>query len=218
MKLEGKIIDFLGDSITEGVGVSEADNIYLNRMKRMCALRAANNYGVSGTRIARQHTPSQNADFDRDFCMRCTELNPDADVIVVMGGTNDFGHGDAPLGTPADRTPATFYGACHYMMRSLAETYVNSLTVICTPMHRLNEDSLTGDCKPAPVAALRTYVRIMRETAEYYSLPVIDLFATSGIQPRVEAMRQRYMPDGLHPNDAGHEVMARRIAGFLRAL
>jgi lysophospholipase L1-like esterase len=61
-------------------------------------------------------------------------------------------------------------------------------------------------------------VDILRETARYYSLPVLDLFAVSGIQPEVETSRQTYMPDGVHPNDAGHRLLAELMAAFLRAL
>ena len=48
MELEGKIINFLGDSITEGARVDDPQNIYVARIGRMCGLKAANNYGISG--------------------------------------------------------------------------------------------------------------------------------------------------------------------------
>ena len=35
-------------------------------------------------------------------------MDSDADVVVVFGGTNDFGHGDAKLGTFESRDPYTF--------------------------------------------------------------------------------------------------------------
>jgi len=47
---------------------------------------------------------------------------------------------------------------------------------------------------------------------------VLDLYATSGLQPRVPIIQQTYMPDGLHPNDAGHEILAEKIAQFLQTL
>lgn len=57
-----------------------------------------------------------------------------------------------------------------------------------------------------------------KETARYYSLPVLDLYAVSGIQPEVNIIREMYMPDGLHPNDAGAEIIAKRLMGFLKSL
>lgn len=49
-------------------------------------------------------------------------------------------------------------------------------------------------------------------------MPVLDLFRTSGLQPRVPLLRELYNPDGLHPNDAGHRRIADRLIGFLTAL
>ncbi len=45
-----------------------------------------------------------------------------------------------------------------------------------------------------------------------------DLRRISGINPAIEAQKALYMPDGLHPNDAGAARMAQRIVGFLQAL
>lgn len=218
MELTGKVINFLGDSITEGAGVADPDNIYVSRLARMLELGAANNYGIGGTRIARQQNRSETERYDQDFCLRCVDMDPSASVNVIMGGTNDFGHGDAPIGTPDDRTPDTFWGACHFLMSTLITKYPGAVNVICTPLHRLNEAIPTGDRKPAPVGTLKEYVEIIRTVAEYYSLPVCDLYAISGLQPRVPAIQERYVTDGLHPNDDGHAILADRIAGFLRAL
>ena len=54
MDIKGKIIDFLGDSITEGVGVTDMNNRYDQVMLRTCRLKAVYNYGVSGSRFAHQ--------------------------------------------------------------------------------------------------------------------------------------------------------------------
>lgn len=217
MNLKKKKINFLGDSITEGVGVSDPENIYLNILKREAALGAARNYGLGGTRIAAQLTPS-NPDWDRDFISRVDRMEPDADLVVVFGGTNDFGHGDAPLGCFADRTPYTFYGACRVLMERIICKYPESAVVFLTPLHRWNEDNKKGDGKKADVAELSVYVEIIKETARYYAIPVLDLFAVSGIQPRMQTLRDLYCPDGLHPNDKGHALIAARLRGFLNSL
>lgn len=218
MILQGKKLNFLGDSITEGHGTSGQDKTFwgliASREGAVCR-----GYGIGGTRIARQTTPSGEPRWDLDFCGRVSEMDADADVVVVFGGTNDFGHGDAPLGTMADRTPDTFYGGLHTLYTSLIERYTDAVIVIMTPLHRTNEDNPRGDGnKPQDVGVLAEYVAIIREVAQFYSLPVLDLFATSGIQPRVPVMQERFMPDGLHPNDAGHEIIAAKLTAFLKAM
>lgn len=214
MELQGTKINFLGDSITHGSGTSGSDKKFTMLIEKEYGA-ICQNYGISGTRIARQRTSDRNGN-DRDYISRVPEMDADADVVVVFGGTNDFGHGDAPLGEFSDRTPYTFYGALHCLYTALTEKYPTVPIVVLTPLHRLNEDNPRGDNKPAPVGTLKTYVDIIKEVAEYYSLPVLDLFAESGIQPAIPLIREKYMPDGLHPNDEGHAVLANKIAVYLK--
>ena len=51
-----------------------------------------------------------------------------------------------------------------------------------------------------------------------YSLPVLDLYAMSGLQPNLQIIRQKFNPDQIHPNDADHRMLADRIIGFLESL
>ena len=219
MEIQGLKINFLGDSITEGHGTSNKKFTYWNVLGKNTGA-IVRGYGVGGTRFAKQKTPSANPRHDLDFLMRAKEMDKDADAVVVFGGTNDFGHGDAPLGEFSDRTQDTFYGACHVLFEYLINTYPEATIVVMTPLHRGNEDNVRGDgFKPIDtVAPLVTYVNIIKEVAEYYSLPVLDMWSVSGIQPRVPVIKQKYCPDGLHPNDAGHALMAKRLEGFLRTL
>ena len=52
MELEHTVINFLGDSITEGAGASDEAHRYTDVFARMYGAKA-NNYGVGGSRIAR---------------------------------------------------------------------------------------------------------------------------------------------------------------------
>ena len=123
MELNKKTINFLGDSITEGEGVDDIAYRYDCIIKEQCGLIAANNYGISGTRIAHQTVPSDIPRHDLYFCGRAYEMNKDVDIVVVFGGTNDYGHGDAPFGKLTDKTPATFCGAVDFLMRLLKDLY-----------------------------------------------------------------------------------------------
>jgi len=211
MELKGKKIVFLGDSITEGHGTTGVDKHFVTLIGQWAECEVKN-YGIGGTRLAKQSKPSANPRWDLDFCSRVEELDGEADIAVLFGGTNDFGHGDAPLGDMSSRDQYTFYGACHHIMTRLHERFPGKPILILTPLHRCNEDNVRGDGWKAEEAAdLKTYVNIIREVAEYYSLPVLDLFAESGIQPKVDIIREKFCPDGLHPNDAGHVLLAKKI-------
>lgn len=215
MKLEGMTINFLGDSITEGVGVSDDSKRYFELIKESYGLKCVNGYGIAGTRLAKQIIPSVEVSFDAYFGSRVDDM-ADADAVVVFGGTNDFGHGDAPIGGCTDRTPDTFYGACHDLYVRLIQKYPGKPIVIMTPLHRTEENDIR--IKHGVSVTLKTYVEIIREVAEYYSLPVCDLFQKSGMQPSVPAIMEKLIPDGLHPNDEGHKIIAARLGNFLASL
>ena len=209
MDLANKKINFLGDSITEGYGATNhygyVDYIAENT-KAICR-----NYGIAGTRIAIQRTPSEIPNFDKYFLSRLNDMDSDADFILIFGGTNDYGHGDATFGKFNDRTPDTFYGALHNLYQTIIEKFVSSEIIILTPLHRIAE---TDNNKNSGLPLL-AYVNAIREVAEYYSLPVIDLYKSSGIQPNVVVNREKYTFDGLHPNDIGHKRIADIIIKYL---
>ncbi len=222
MKLEGLKINFLGDSITEGVGTSCHENIFHAVLKREAGLSEARNYGIGGTRFALQSGTASRPKDDyvdvNSFSERFDKMDDDADAVVVFGGTNDFGHGDAPIGCFEDRSPETFYGACHYLFAGLIRKYLGKPIVVMTPLHRWNELSTKGDNKEKEYGDLKKYVNIIREVAEYYSLPVLDLYAISGMQPEIKEIRAKYMPDGLHPSDEGNAIIAGLLKSFLERL
>ena len=46
----------------------------------------------------------------------------------------------------------------------------------------------------------------------------MKLDGISGIQPEIEVIKEKYCPDGLHPNDEGHKRMAEIIEASLLAI
>ena len=212
MNLQNKKIAFLGDSITEGVGASTYEKCYVERLKKIAHLDEAFNYGISGTRIAPQKNPSVNSEWDKDFLSRVAQMEDDVDAVVVFGGTNDFGHGDAPIGDFGDVTTDTFYGACYTLMKMLIEKYPDKPILFITPLHRFTENDMINEIGLKRVA-LVDYVEAIKKTAARFSIPVLDLYSISGMQPNIEVQNLKYFADGLHPNDNGHE----RIAKFIKA-
>ena len=216
MELNGKKIVFLGDSITAGSGTSDIANVYWNVLGRLTGATCVG-YGIGGHRIAHQQKSEGNGRVP--YADRVDTMDADADIVVVFGGPNDFGHGDAPLGSLEDRTVDTFCGAMHVLCERLINRYPTAQIVFLTPLHRCSEDD--GPFNEYGVRLqtnLEGYVNLIQKIAAYYSLPVLDLYRTAGIQPRVPIQKERFMPDGLHPNDAGNERIARRLKAFLEAL
>ena len=224
MELKGKRVIFLGDSITEGAGVTDIANCrYDNRLKKMCGMAEVYNYGIGGTRLAYQSTPSESPAHDLYFCGRMFKMVKDVDLVVVYGGVNDYLHGDAPIGEYGDNTPSTFCGAVRYLMTNLKERYPNSQIAFLTPAHCCRP--IGSDKYPSPRPMKRPdaqplvfYVETIERTAKELGIPVFNMFENLGLDPNDEEIREKYTVDGLHFNDDGHAIIAEKVKAFLESI
>lgn len=222
MELEGKIISFLGDSNTAGRNVVDKENNrFDNVIFHKCKLKRVNNYGISGTRIAHQRVPSPKARHDGSFCTRAWDMDLQSDIIVVMGGTNDYGHGDAPLGRPGDKTRATFCGAVEHLCGLLKELYPDAVVLFLTPPHSKGDGFPSSDPRKGSKAKrhiLEDYVDMILRIVPKYGFAVFDMFRNLGIDFNNPDDYEKYSFDGLHFNDLGNRMLADKIIEVLKSL
>jgi lysophospholipase L1-like esterase len=154
------------------------------------------------------------------FVERLGRLDTDGDIYVLFGGVNDFCFG-SPLGQMGSADPRDFYGALDMVVRGIAARAPEARLVMMTPCKTCGKPEYgfpgSFDANSRGLVQ-KAYVDAMLEVADYYSAPVIDLYAGSGISPYLPEHCERYMPDGLHYSPAGYERLARRIAAGLRAV
>lgn len=202
----------LGDSLTTLNWKNNMYSIVANKLGI-----TPTNYGIVSSTIADY---SNDGVTGNPMCVRYAEMSDDADVVTVMGSTNDWAT-DEKVGTMADRDSTTLYGACHVLFRGLIEKYPNArIGVILPPQNGQGipsyVESQGGD---ADMAKMRKKVGIVREVAEYYSLPVCDLFNHGGISGMVESNINRLIQgDYLHITTEGYKVLARPLLAFMRDL
>lgn len=214
-----KKANFLGDSITAGTNTTKT---YLDYLKEVTPLEVTRNYGIGGSRISGTSSASMH--------VRALEMDNDADLVCVFGGTNDFNL-DMSLGefyTLTDngiRTPnydtMTFYGALHQLCKNLMSIYTGKQVVLITPIHREHFGTQHSSLEPNDKGIyLDEYVEAIKKIGEWYSIPVLDLYAESGLQPNVPENKEVYFTttDGLHPNEAGHRLIAEKILAFLNTI
>lgn len=205
MELKGLTINFLGDSITEGWGTTASQNVFHQLIKEKYDMEFAYNYGVGGTRIARQIVPTKDGTrFDLTFELRSEIMDRNADAVVVFGGTNDYGSGDAPFGTLDSEDIYTFCGAVNSLISKIERDFPNAKIIFMTPIHRLNE---TQPSEPDS-KILEDYVNAILSICKKRGVAVIDLFNINPLDPADTEL----VPDGLHPSDKGHAIMAQVIA------
>lgn len=224
----------IGDSITYGYIPRNYDG-YPGQLDSFAKITAQAlgmtfyNYGITGSTLAYHET--------RDpMSRRYTDLPDSADLITVMGGTNDIRNGIS-LGQMSDRTDATFYGALHVILGGLYRKYfINQGTtigkskkiVVCTPIKLLDTSASTlgGD---GTLVDMTAWVSAVKEVAAYYSFPVMDFYNLSMINPHIAETVQGtesgytglynpYITDGTHPTQEGAYIMADAFIGFLKTL
>jgi lysophospholipase L1-like esterase len=210
-KWKGRRIGFLGDSITEF-------GEYVNSFAQLTECNAMN-YGISATHMARRNSGDANA-----FDARYNRMPYSLDMVIVFGGTNDFGHADtADFGEftdGANPNKYTFYAGLHRLFKGLSLRYRNKPVVVMTPLHhgvRIDtpeysigsDGSLVVGKNPKTGKTFEDYVNAIKEVAAYYSLIVIDAYSFSGLSPLNETQSSYFFRDGLHLNERGGERLAK---------
>lgn len=219
-KLAGKTFLFLGDSLTEGVhGPSVKSNRYTDVFAKISGA-SVYTYGIGGTRIAYQLRPTiSNPRHDIYFASRVRDMRAEADYVVVFGGHNDMGNGDAPLGKFGDTTPMTFYGALHDLFTKLKAKYPKAKIIAVTPLDLFSEYKLLNSVGAERPGGMKAYADAVKDMAERFQFPVLDAHDEWEITTADEALKEKYISaDGLHPNDDGHRYIAEKFLEFMENL
>lgn len=207
-------INFLGDSITQGASAERPENMYTTLVANYFHAEECN-FGVGGTRIAKQIKRTNNPD-DDVFMRRAVKLHRDADFTFVFGGTNDYGHGDAKLGVFNDRDDYTFYGAFHNLVAYLVSVFSKEKLCFILPIPRFDQDNPYGDgSKEVPIAPMSAYIEAEKEVLAYYGVEYLDLSDKFYI-PTMQRDDGNLYADGLHPNPKGHRVLANCLIEYLK--
>ena len=201
---KNKIANFLGDSQTE---VNYHKNkIYCDWVKEILGLSKANNYGISGTTIAKKNASDNTA-----MCIRYANMDNNADLICVMGGVNDRWF-NCQLGNFGDTDPITFYGAMETLCDGLLTKYSGKTIIFITPTEQNN-----NNCNSSNTTGYTAtdFANAMKRVCAKYSIPVFDANTCSGIYPLNQANATLYTTDKLHLNNKGHEVLGNKLSKFI---
>ena len=205
-----RIIDILGDSITEGALATTPEKNFVNLLAKRLNCKVIN-HGISGTRIAYQKPGLNPIEWDAFFGSRVKDLDKNADLVIVFGGTNDFGHGFAPIGHIGDKSPDTFCGGVDYLINELLKKYDKKQIVFLLPLYRFNDNDPMGDgVRPTPTLPLQGYRDIISQIVKSYDIEVFDVKDLMGKPEDTDLYG-----DGLHPNDKGHAKLAAILADFI---
>ena len=195
----GKIISCLGDSITaipSWVGLIGSD---LNATML--------NVGLSGSAIAYKAGMSA-----QSFVKRYVNLSSTSNLVIIFGGINDFFQ-DIPLGAEDSTTNTDFYGALNIILANIWTYCPTADLLFCTPYNDINSKTPNDQS-----LTLKDYRDAIIKRCAFYSVPVLDLYACSGLDFTQSALAARYSSDNTHPNMLGYRRLADRIVRALSNL
>lgn len=199
--LQGKKMVVIGDSMLNDGSVGTA-----KMFPNLIALRNGMdivNYGVSGSRLA-----VDNETFGPSILNRYSDMDDDADYVIVFGGTNDASE-LVPLGVGTVDSfsggQETFNGALNDLCDGLITKYPTSKIMFITPYPR-NPN-------------YKDYADAIKERCAYYNIPVFDNFTDGGVcwtnTTQVTALTKN---DTYHLNAAGHKYVSSKYESFIKSL
>jgi len=213
---------FLGDSITSGSNPGgtptqlPVDSIYYGVVADQLNLGSIVADSWVGSAISREASYS-----DKRYTKRYLSLPTGLDLVCVMGLVNDFAQ-DATLGAISDAATdadnVSFFGSVKFLINGLVDRYPSADIVFITSTPRNSNSETYYSATNGVGKTMIDYVNALKQVCSMYSVPVLDLYANSGLYPWNATHMAAYMPDGLHPNAAGHAKIASKLSGFLATL
>lgn len=205
----GKTVSFLGDSITYGYGLRDVeDERWCRLVQDRLFLSDIKVYGLSSSPVAKPRE-----DVTTSFVDRVVTMNTDSDLYVVLGGTNDYLAATIDIGEPTSVSTSEFCGALNFIVEQIYVLNPNAEIVLMTPIHDYSKGIDNVNAKGYTQKDFRDAIIAV---AARYSIPVIDLYSTVGINEHNKGIYM--LSDELHPNAMGHAKMAEIISKALRNL
>lgn len=181
------VLSVLGDSIMTQFG-SNATSIPEVMRARM-GIDTVQNLAEGGLLIATSY----------GIASRCAQVSEYATHVLLEGGVNDWG-ASFPIGTIADSTLDTFYGACNYIADFFQNLRPYQKLVWMTPFR-----SGISIVNPSTLA---DYAAAVRAVCLARGIPVVDAYNELPVNFDTVLGGKLYSWDQLHANDIGNSIIA----------
>lgn len=192
----------IGDSLTDSYTKTGAH--YFDYIKNITGITHINK-GLSGTGYA------QSTD---NYMTRALTVDPDSDVVTIFGSGNDASSGKQ-LGTATDTGTNTIAGCINTTIDNIFS--INPIM----PLGIVTPTPWQGNM-PYNNGWMEQYANLIVEICRRRSIPCLDLFHCSNLNPNSEQVRNlaysRDNGNGVHPNELGHALIAPKFQAFLETI
>lgn len=215
--LKDKKMLFMGDSISYGSG----DGVSPFRTGRAWAGRIADRTGAIVTNASVSGAKASFVSGDDKAKWLYTQFNSNKnkefDIIVMHGGVNDARHNrkvgeilDTDDATKLNKAMDTYAGGLQWLFYNVKKEQPNA-KLFFIANHRLDGHS-TGNAKN-----MSPYFDMAKQLCEKYGIIFIDLYNNKELNDKLETTTTKYLPDTLHLNAAGYEIITPYIIDALEA-
>lgn len=207
-------INFVGDSITEGVGGALDANgqtiSYVNYVQEALQFGSVLNHGVAGRMVA-AYTINTGLSMEQSSEPM---FDANSQITVFFAGLNDY---LAPeevknFGVLNDGTTGGYCGQLQRWVRSFPVDYPNTEFFFVTTYQITAPNPTTKNTNFNGIPTLNDYMEQQRVLAAEYDYPVIDLYSTGFMDGHDAQTAEQFLSDGIHPNDAGYRILGEHIA------
>ncbi len=184
------------------------------------------NFGKSGDGLCKQ-TKIENGKaivggIPRIIEEQCAPNKEKFDIYIIWCSTNDIWGN--PIGTPDDYTEddgfdeknlLTQCGGLNRCIKSIQQHAPEAKILLFASLKSFNDSygySRTGITKYNPPRRMCDYVDAQIQCAERFSIPVLNLWAESGIN---EYNSKKLCPDGIHPTEEAYKGLCPLFKVFL---
>ena len=206
-ELYGKKMLFMGDSISYGSG----DAVSPFRTGRAWAGRIADRTGAIVTNASVSGAKASYISGDDTAKWLYTQFdsnkNEQFDIIVMHGGVNDARHNrsigtilDSEDETALNNAKTTYIGGLQWLFYNVKNSQPNATLFFIANHHLDGHD--TGNAKN-----MAPYFDMAKELCAKYGIIFIDLYNNKELNDKLETSTTKYLPDTLHLNAAGYEII-----------
>ena len=171
-------------------------------------------------------------------------LLADYDIVTIMGGTNDYGHGGTTLGSfetmeedaALGNEAKTIYGSVYYLINKILTLKPSVKIFFCTQPFRLpyelNATGPGGYEENRNGLTMEKIAEAIKDVCGHFGIPVFDFYHCSGWNPWTikftnpespssgKVVENRYTYDGLHPKNGdgnGADLLGTAFGNFINS-
>lgn len=206
-----------GDSLTDSATLASqttGTKNYVDYVSKSLGLTVVN-CGFGGTGYMKT---------EKRFVNRVSTIPKDTELLTVFGSFNDYEYIESKLGVFGDSSTDTIYGCMKSFFDSVFSRCPDIVVGVILPT---KWGYLSPQKNREASKKCDLYIKALKEIADYYDLPVLDLYNYSNLRPWDDVFAGKYYKDDdgngvantVHPLDAAHKrFIAPKVEAFIKRI